>query len=186
MEKLREQNERQKNPVGLPQEAVDKLIPVLDAHVCSLFVLFHQYQKHHWMVEGPQFRDLHLYLEEAYTEVHQQVDLLAERITVLGGNPTSGPSALERGAYIKHEAEGVFPIRTSLEHDLECELQITRKLRETVKLAMDLGDYGTKNLVEAILLKTEDRAHHIDHFLGHDTLDRQEIMAEVSNGKNGR
>ena len=183
MDMLRKKNERQENPIGLPEETVEKLIPDLDAHVCSLFVLFHQYQKHHWMVEGPQFRDLHLYLEEAYTQVHAQVDQLAERMTVLGGTPTAGPTALEKGAYIKHEAEGVYPIRLSLTHDLECEKQIARRLRQYVKSAMDLGDYGTKNLLEAILAKTEDRAHHIDHYLGHDTLNTEEMMAEASNGR---
>lgn len=65
------------NPIGLSNDATARLIPELDAHLASLFVLFHQYQKHPWIVEGPQFRDLHLFLGEAYQEVHQQTDRMA-------------------------------------------------------------------------------------------------------------
>ena len=59
------------NPIGLSKDVTAKLVPELDKHLASFFVLFHQYQKHHWLVEGPQFRDLHLFLGEAYEEVHK-------------------------------------------------------------------------------------------------------------------
>jgi len=49
----------------------------LDKHLATLFVLFHQCQKHHWLVEGPQFRDIHHFLEEGYTEIHKQLRLHA-------------------------------------------------------------------------------------------------------------
>src|SRR4030095_11848550 len=81
----------EQNPIGLSRDVTERLVPDLDTHLASLFVLFHQYQKHHWLVEGPQFRDLHLSLAEAYEEVHKQADTIAERITALGGIPTSNP-----------------------------------------------------------------------------------------------
>lgn len=50
------------NPIGLSMDATAKLVPELDKHLAALFVLLHQYQKHHWLVEGPQYNDLHLFL----------------------------------------------------------------------------------------------------------------------------
>ena len=72
------------NPIHLDEKGVKALASDLDEHLASLFVLFHQYQKHHWLVEGPQFRDIHIFLEESYNEVHDQVDEIAERIRSLG------------------------------------------------------------------------------------------------------
>lgn len=159
------------NPIGLPKEVAQELIPQLDQHQASLFVLFHQYQKHHWLVEGPQFRDLHLFLGEAYDEVHKQVDKIAERMTALGGTPTSSPAGFAKKAYLEHEPEGTFRIRDMLMRDRAHEGRIAQKLRETIERARDLGDPGTEHLLKEILLEVEDRAHHLDHFLGGDSLE---------------
>ena len=159
------------NPIGLSNSVTAKLIPELDTHLASLFVLFHQYQKHHWLVEGPQFRDLHLFLGESYEEAHTQADHVAERITALGGIPTSNPVEQATIAYITHEPEGTFRIRAMLELDRSHEGQIAQKLRDTIRLACDLGDPGTEHLLKEILLDVEDRAHHLDHFLGADSLE---------------
>lgn len=160
------------NPIGLPKHVTAKLIPELDEHLASFFVLFHQYQKHHWLVEGPQFKDLHLFLGELYEEVHKQADRIAERITALGGIPTSNPVEQAKIAYLSHEPEGAFRIRPMLELDRAHEGEIAKHLRKTYQLAERLCDFGTAHLIEEILLDTEDRAHHLDHFLGTDSLER--------------
>ena len=53
---------------------------------------------------------------------------------------------------------------------MEAEKTIAIELRKSIKKAFELDDFGTKNLLEGILFKTEDRAHHIEHFLGEDTI----------------
>ena len=166
----RKKNTVEKNPVGIPDAAVKKLLPELDAHLATLFIMVHQYQKHHWLVEGPQFRGLHLFLGELYDEVHKDVDAVAERITALGGIPTSDPVEQAKIAYIQHEKEGYHGVRPSLEKDRAEEGKIAVALRRTIKLAFDLGDYGTRGLLEKVLLQAEDRAHHLDHFLQEDSL----------------
>ncbi len=167
----REQTLIEDNPIGLGDEAVQSMIPDLDELQASFWVLYHQYHKHHWLVEGPQFMDLHVFLESHYKEVHSHLDALAERMTALGGIPTSDPVNQARLSHIQHEPEGTYRIRTSLEHDRAAEGDVAVSLRQSIKKALDAGDYGTKTLLEHILLKTEDRAHHLDHYLGEDTLE---------------
>ena len=166
----RSPDEIEQNPINLPVEAAKKIVPEMDAHLASFFVLFHQYQKHHWLVEGPQFRDIHLHLEESYDEVHEQLDAIAERITAIGGVPTSAPSSQAKLSYIEHEPEGIFRIRDMLERDRTAEGTIAERLRSTIKLCTQNEDFGTETLLKGILLKVEDRAHHLDHFLGMDSL----------------
>ena len=159
------------NPVGLSDEVVEQLIPKLDEIQCTMWTLYHQYQKHHWLVEGPQFRDLHHFLEEKYEEVHKYIDRIAERITALGGIPTSAPSNQAKLSHIDHEPEGTYRLRSMLQHDLRAEKVLAEKVREAVELALELGDHGTKRELEKALTKSENRAHHIDHYLGEDTLE---------------
>ena len=161
------------NPVALPKDAAARLLPQLDRHVASLFVLFHQYQKHHWLVEGPQYHDVHVFLGDAYAEVHKQVDALAERMTALGGIPTSSPVEQARLAYVEHEPEGAFRLRAMLELDRAHEARICQELRGTIRQAFELGDFGTETLLRGILVQCEQRAHHVDHYLGDDSLERQ-------------
>lgn len=169
-EPARKPDHTEQNPIGLEQKKSNEIASELNKHQASMFVLFHQYQKHHWLVEGPQFRDLHLYLEDAYTAVHEELDSIAERMTVLGAIPTASPIALAQEAYIEHEPEGFFPIRKMLKHDLDSERAICVGLRRTIKEASDSGDYGTETLLKHILAKAEDRAHHLDHYLAEDGL----------------
>lgn len=161
----------EENPVGLDEEAVEQLIPKLDEIQCTLWTLYHQYHKHHWLVEGPQFRDLHLFFEENYEEVHKYVDRIAERITALGGIPTSSPTEQAELSHVAHEPEGTYRLRAMLEHDLEAERILSVLVRETIDVAVEYGDHGTKRELEKVLTKSEDRAHHIDHLLGADTLE---------------
>ena len=159
------------NPIGLERTATTKMVKELDAHLASLMVQYHQYLKHHWLVEGPQFRDIHLFLNEAYEEVAKQADQVAERITALGGIPTCDPVAQARISFIAHEPEGTFRIRPSLESDRSNEGEIAKRMRTSIKLAQKLGDFGTEHLLKETLLDVEDRAHHLDHFLGADSLE---------------
>lgn len=171
--KLQEIGEVDANPIGLSQDVTGQINPVLDKLVSSMFVLYHQYQKHHWIVEGPQFRDLHLYLEESYNQIHAQLDNIAERMTVLGGLPTSNPVEQAKVSFVQHEAEGHFPIRQSLNKNLEDEKTLAIELRKAIRLALSMEDYGTKKLLEGVLEMTEDRAHHLDHYVSEDGLDRR-------------
>lgn len=160
----------EENPVGLDHDKAIALARELNRHQASMFVLFHQYQKHHWLVEGPQFRDLHLYLEDSYNAVHKDLDAIAERLTVLGAIPSGSPSELVRQAYVIHEPEGYFPIRDMLANDLKVEKAICCALRETITRATEAQDFATETLLKQTLGRCEDRAHHLDHYLADDSL----------------
>lgn len=159
------------NSIELPQKTASQLTDALNTDVASLFVLFHQYQKHHWVAEGPQFRDLHLLLEEHYLAVQQQADEFAERIVTLGGVPISAASAQLKRAYVREEPEGILDLREMLSNDLQTNQQILVKLREHIKLARELQDWGTEQLVKRHLRAQEFRTQDIMHLLEHETLD---------------
>ena len=165
------------NPFGLPHATASKIIDALNKDLASMFVLYHQYHKHHWIVEGAQFLELHLLLEAHYTQLHLQFDEVAERIVALGGLPVTGPSAVEKHAYIEHEAEGMFDLREMLDHDVSAECTLAENVRAHVGLASKLGDYGSESMLKVILEAGEKRAAFLEKHLMRESLSKT-IAAE--------
>jgi starvation-inducible DNA-binding protein len=165
----------ERNPIRLREEACVEVCKSLDMHLSALIQLFHQYYKHHWLVKGPQFRTLHLYFEDKYKEVQEHFDKVAERITMLGGVPTSGVAAQENQSFISEETEGDHPVREMVRKDLDDEGLLAEKLRESIERVMDAKDYGTEYLLKKILYHCENRAHELDHFLENDSLEPNQL-----------
>ena len=57
-----------------------------------------------------------------------------------------------------------------VEHDLAAEQVIIGLIRRQASQAESLGDRATRHLYGTILLKTEERACYLAHFLAHDSL----------------
>ncbi|MEF8784120.1 MAG: DNA starvation/stationary phase protection protein DpsA [Haloarculaceae archaeon] len=154
----------------LDGEKAEQIIDALNADLADAYVLYHQLKKHHWNVEGAEFRDLHLFLGDAAGNVEEAADELAERAQALGGTPVSGMDNLGEFATVEAEGEDVYDIRTSLENDMMVYGDIIESLRDHVELAENLGDHATAQILREILVETEDDAHHIEHYLEDDTL----------------
>jgi len=88
------------NPIGLALDKTRQVVRALNADLASEYVLYHQYKKHHWLVEGAEYWQIHKLLDEHAGQVLTYADMLAERITALSGVPISGPAEQERDAYI--------------------------------------------------------------------------------------
>ncbi len=151
-------------------EKAEQIIDALNADLADTYVLYHQVKKHHWNVEGAEFRDLHLFLGEAAENLEEAADGLAERAQALGGTPVSGMANLQEFATVEAEHEDVYDIRTSLENDMDVYGDIIEALRDHVELAENLGDHATAQILRDILVQTEEDAHHIEHYLEDDTL----------------
>jgi len=158
------------NPVRLDEEKAEQVVDALNADLADAYTFYHQVQKHHWNVEGAEFRDLHLFLGEVSETVEEAADALAERAQALGGVPHASMATLSDAATVEPEDEDVYDIRTSLEHDLEMLGDIVESYRAHVELTEGLGDYATAQMLREQLVELEDFAHEIEHYLEDDTL----------------
>ncbi len=168
------------NPVGLDRSVTTPVCEGFNAVLSSFQALYLQYQKHHFVVEGSEFYSLHEFFATNYEEVQGHVHEIAERQNGLGGVPAASFSKLAELCCFTPEPDGAFDERRMVEHDLEAEQAIIKLLRQQAAQAESLGDRATRYLYEQILLKTEERAFHLDHFLAHDSL----TLAFVGNGAN--
>ncbi len=160
----------------IPEEKAEEIVEALQVDLASTYVLYHQIKKHHWVVEGAEFLEIHEFLGEAAEELEEAADELAERIQALGGVPVASGAALEERSPLEPEGEDVYDIRPSLEHDMALYGDMIESLREHVKLANSLGDYTTEEQLKETLEDAEEYAHHIEHYLEDDTLVTDEAM----------
>ncbi len=158
------------NPVLLEKNVTVPVCEGLNVLIASFQGLFLQYEKHHFVVEGSEFLSLHEYFNESYEKVRGHVHDLAERLNGLGGIPVASFSKLAELCVFEPEADGMYDCRSMVEHDLAAEQAIIQVLRRQAAQAESLGDRGTRYLIEQIILETEERAYHLDHFLTPDSL----------------
>lgn len=158
------------NPILLELSVTEPICEGMNALLASFQALYIQYQKHHFVVEGAEYYSLHEFFNESYEEVQGHVHDLGERLNGIGGVPVASLTKLAEICCFEKEADGAYDCRTMVENDLSAEQAIIQLLRRQAAQAESLGDRATRYLYEQILLKTEERAYHLDHFLVHDSL----------------
>jgi len=158
------------NPILLDRSVTIPVVEGFNVVLASFQALYLQYQKHHFVVEGAEFYSLHEFFQESYKQVQEHVHEIGERLNGLGGVPVATFSKLAELCCFAPETEGVFSCRQMLENDLAAEQATINLIRRQASQSESLGDRGTRYLYEKILLKTEERAYHLGHFLAKDGL----------------
>jgi DNA-binding ferritin-like protein len=158
------------NPVLLDHSVTSPICEGLNIAFSSFQALYLQYQKHHFVVEGAEFYQLHEFFSESYEQAEGYVHKLGERLNGLGATPAASFSKLAELCCFTPESDGAFTCRKMVENDLAAEQALITLIRRQASQAESLGDRATRYLYEQILLETEDRAFHLAHFLAHDSL----------------
>lgn len=158
------------NPVGIDRGVTVPVCEGLNLVYASFQALYLQYQKHHFVVEGAEFYSLHEFFQEGYEAVKNHAHDLAERMNGLGGIPAGTFATLAQLCSFTPEPDGAFTSRQMVENDLQAEQSIIELIRRQAAQAESVGDRATRYLYEQILLATEERAFHLDHFLTTDSL----------------
>ncbi|MGF1491383.1 MAG: Dps family protein [Microcoleaceae cyanobacterium] len=158
------------NPIGFSQELTVPICEGLNIVLASFQALYLQYQKHHFVVEGAEFYSVHQFFQDSYDAVQGYVHDAGERLNGLGGVPAASFNKLAELCCFTPEPDGIFNCRQMLEHDLQAEQAAIDLLRRQAAQVESIGDRATRYLYEKMLLETEDRAFHINHFLSQDSL----------------
>ena len=158
------------NPVLLDRSVTEPVCEGFNVALASFQALYIQYQKHHFVVEGAEFYSLHEFFNESFDEVQGHIHDIGERLNGLGGVPVASFSKLAELCCFEPEQDGVYNCRQMLENDLKAEQALITLIRRQASQAESLGDRATRHLYETMLLKTEERAYHLTHFLAKDSL----------------
>lgn len=167
---LRPAGSVEENALRIEQDKAEQIVDALNTDLAATTVLWHQLRKHHWNVEGAEYRDIHLFYDEAYESASEAADEIAERIQAIGGVPVASPEEMVSRSPVDFEGEDVYNIRTSMENDLTMYGDIIEAVREHIDLTTNFGDHATAEMLRDQLVELEEFAHTIEHFLGDDSL----------------
>jgi starvation-inducible DNA-binding protein len=72
-------------PIALATTARSENCKQLNQILADSIILYSLYKKHHWLMRGNTFYQLHLLLDKHADEQLKLIDLLGERVQTLGG-----------------------------------------------------------------------------------------------------
>src|SRR5262244_3514193 len=114
------------------------------------------YKKSHWQVAGPTFYQLHLLYDKHYGEQVELVDLIAERIQLLGGISLAIAADVAETTRIERPPRGREEVPVQLSRLLDAHQIIIEGARPLARRASELGDDGTNDLVVSEVLRTNE------------------------------
>src|SRR5215831_17440956 len=114
------------------------------------------YKKSHWQVAGPTFYQLHLLYDKHFDEQVELVDLIAERIQLLGGVSIAMAADVAETTQIERPPRGREEVPLQLSRLLDAHQVIIRQSRTLAERADKLGDAGTNDMVVSDVLRTNE------------------------------
>ena len=143
-------------PIGLPDEARRSSCETLNEILADSMVLYSMYKKHHWLVAGPTFYQLHLLFDKHYDEQVELVDMIAERIQLLGGISLAMGADVAEETRIPRPPRGREEVPVQISRLLEAHELILKHAHEAAKAADDAGDDGTNDLLVSNVIRTNE------------------------------
>jgi starvation-inducible DNA-binding protein len=138
-------------PNGLDPARLEAICNDLNQLLADTMTLRDLYKKHHWQVVGPTFYQLHLLFDKHYDEQVELVDLLAERIQLLGGLSIAMAPDVAETTRIERPPRGREEVPVQISRLLEA-----HELILTLAHAMDAGDDGTNDLLISDVIRTNE------------------------------
>jgi bacterioferritin len=128
----------------------EKIIQQLNALLAEELTAINQYMVHSEMCEDWGYTRLHNVIEKRAIEEMKHAEVLIGRLLFLEGKPTV--SKLNK-ITIGEDVE------TQLKNDWEAEAYAIKMYNDSIRLVVEMGDNGTRDMLQSILT---DEENHID------------------------
>ncbi|MFD6099099.1 Dps family protein [Nocardiopsis flavescens] len=143
-------------PVGLSQDTRMYSCQRLNQVLCDTRILHDLYKKHHWLMRGQTFYQLHLLMDKHAGEQLELIDSLAERVQTLGGVAVGDPRHVAEITNIPRPPNGVEEVPAMLSRLLEAHEAILEESHDAAAKVQELGDDGTNDLLVSDVIRTNE------------------------------
>ena len=143
-------------PHGLGEKAAKQSVAILNRALADSMTLRDMYKKHHWQVVGPTFNELHLLYDKHFEAQVEIVDLIAERIQILGGISLAMAADVAEETEIPRPPCGREQASVQLSRLIDAHTLIIKYARANAEKAQDSGDSGTNDLLVSDVLRTNE------------------------------
>ena len=140
-------------PIGLSASVRSESCGLLNGILADSMVLYALYKKHHWLVAGPTFYQLHLLFDKHAGEQLDLIDLLAERIQSLGGIAVGDPRHAAELTSIDRPPDGAEDVPGMISRLLRAHEAVIGKVREAIEDTESSQDWGSNDLLMGDVLR---------------------------------
>ncbi|MGE5608906.1 MAG: Dps family protein [Bacillota bacterium] len=134
-------------PIALSEDVCKQSVDNLNQVLADTITLRDLYKKCHWQVSGPTFYQLHLLFDKHYEEQLELVDLIAERIMMLGGISIAMGHDVAELTQVPRPPQGREEPPAQISRLLEAHEIILKESRSMAHDAGEAGDDGTNDLL---------------------------------------
>lgn len=143
-------------PIALAESACKESVENLNQVLADTLTLRDLYKKHHWQVSGPTFYQLHLLFDKHAAEQSKLVDLVAERIQVLGGVSIAMAPDVAETTIIPRPPKGRESVPVQISRLLHAHEIVLKEARTMARLADERGDDGTNDILVSDVIRTNE------------------------------
>ncbi len=132
--------------MSLPEKDRIEIVNILNTTLASTADLYAQLKQAHWNIKGESFISLHLLFDDVAEKVEEQVDIIAERITSLGGTALGTIQEIAKNTSLRTYPTDIFSAKDHIEH-LTHNFAILGELsRKNIDLTGKLDDMVTNDI----------------------------------------
>ena len=142
-----------KLPIALSETACKESVESLNQILADTITLRDLYKKHHWQVSGPTFYQLHLLFDKHYEEQDALVDVIAERIQLLGGVSVAMAADVAETTLIPRPPKGREEPPVQISRLLHAHEIVLEEARAMARRAAQAGDDGTNDLLVSDVIR---------------------------------
>ena len=146
-----------KLPLALSESVCRAGVDNLNQLLADTMTLKDLYKKHHWQVAGPTFYELHLLFDKHYKEQEALVDLIGERIQMLGGVSLALAPDVAETSIIPRAPKGRESVPVQVSRLLHAHEIILNEARAMARAAGDADDQGTNDLIVSDVIRTNEQ-----------------------------
>ncbi|KAB1916292.1 Dps family protein [Micromonospora sp. AMSO31t] len=143
-------------PIGLSHDARMYSCERLNKILADTRILHSLYKKHHWLMRGPTFYQLHLLLDKHADEQLELVDMVAERIQTLGGIAVGDPRHVAELTKVPRPPDGAEEVPAMLSRLLEAHELILDDAHDAAARVAEGGDDGSNDMLVSNVIRTNE------------------------------
>ena len=140
-------------PIALSKTARAESCGLLNEILADSMILYALYKKHHWLVAGPTFYQLHLLFDKHAEEQTEIIDLLAERVQSLGGIAVGDPRHAAELTTIDRAPDGAEDVPAMIHRTLDAHETILEKVRDAIDKTEKNSDWGSNDMLMGDVLR---------------------------------
>jgi starvation-inducible DNA-binding protein len=141
-------------PVALSRETRLYACQRLNQILADSQILAALYKKHHWLMRGATFYQLHLLLDKHAGEQTKLIDEIAERVQTLGGIAVGDPRHTAEITRVPRAPNGCEEVPAMLSRLLEAHELILTDAHDAAARVAEQGDDGSNDLIVSEVIRT--------------------------------